>query len=185
MRHGRATVALVAALGSAAAGLWAKPPEAVAQPSLLESPERMIAALRARFGRETRVLNLDLRPEAFDVKVQDPAVPTHVDRFTFEDGAFGEPAPVPVGRSRKRLEAQLFPLAEVDLAILPRLLAEAEQRARTEGGKATHVRIERREGSSDYESWGRPLIRVFVQGPRGGAFVEYGLEGKEKDVKRW
>jgi hypothetical protein len=145
----------------------------------------MIAALGARFGRETRVLNLDLRPEAFDVEVQDPAVPTHVDRFTFEAGSFGEPTPVPVGRSRKRLEAQLFPLAEVDLAILPRLLAEAKERARTENGEATHVRIERASGSSDYESWGRPVIRVFVLGPRGGAFVEYGLDGKKKDVKRW
>ena len=184
MTHGRATVALVVALGSAA-GLSAKPPEAVAQPSLLESPEPMIAALRARFARETRVLNLDLRPEAFVVEVQDPAVPTHVDRFTFEDGSFGEPAPVPVGRNQKRLEAQLFPLADVDLGILPRLLAESKERARTEGGKATHVRIERAQGSSDYESWGRPVIRVFVQGPRGGAFVEYGLDGKKRDVKRW
>jgi hypothetical protein len=185
VRHWKATFTLVAALGSAAAGLCAKPPEAAAQPSLLESPERMIAALRARFERDARVLNFDLRPEGFTVEVQDPAVPTHVDRFTFEEGAFGEPAPVPVGRSLKRLKAQLFPLAEVDLTILPRLLADAEGRARTEGGKAMHVRIERAERSSDYEGWGRPVIRVFVHGPRGGAFVEYGLDGKHKDVQRW
>jgi len=47
----------------------------------------------------------------------------------------------------------------VDLSILPRLVAEAKERARTEGGRATHVRIERADGSLDYESWGRPVKR--------------------------
>lgn len=153
--------------------------------SLLESPEPVVSALAARFAKDARVLNLDLRPDGFDVEVQDPAVPSHVDRFTFEDGVLGGPEPVPVGRNRKQLEARLFPLADVDLAILPRLLADAEERARTEDGKATHVRIERAEGYGEYESWGRAVFRVFVDGPRGGAFVEYGLDGKKRDVKRW
>ena len=155
-----------------------------ATPSLLTAPEPMIAALQARFG-SARVLNLDVRADGFDVEVQDPAAPAHVDRFTFEDGVLGGPEPVAVGRSQKRLEAQLFPLAQVDLAMLPRLLTDAEVRGRVEEGKATHVRIERASGGGESESWGRPVFRVFVDGPRGGAFVEYGLDGRKRDVKRW
>jgi hypothetical protein len=156
-----------------------------AKTSLLESPEPVIAALAARFATGARILNLDLRPDGFDIDVQDPAVPSHVDRFTFEDGVLGGPEPVPVGRNQKRLLAQLFPLADVDLAILPRLLADAVERARTEDGRATHVRVERIEGYGEYDGWGRPVFRVYVDGPRGGAYVEYGLDGKKRDVKRW
>jgi hypothetical protein len=165
--------------GSVAAAQTAPPA------SLLESPGAVIAALGARFAKDARVLNLDLRPDAFDIEVQDPAVPAHVDRFSFENGALGDPEPVPVGRNQKRLEAQLFPLAEVDLRLLPRLLTEARRDARTEDGEVTHVRIERADLYGDTEGWGRPVIRVYVAGPRGGAFVEYGLDGRKKDVKRW
>jgi hypothetical protein len=178
----RTLVSCALALGLAASVAAAETAPAT---SLLESPEAAIAALSARFARDARLLNLDLRPDGFQVEVQDPAVPDHVDRFAFEDGALGGPEPVPVGRNRKRLEAQLFPLADVDLRLLPRLLADAEERARTEDGKATHVRIERADLYGDVEGWGRPVIRVYVDGPRGGAFVEYGLDGKKRDVKRW
>ena len=154
-----------------------------ANTSLLESPEPVIAAL-ARFAG-ARILNLDLRPDTFDVDVQDPAIPSHVDRFRFEDGVLGGPEPVQVGRNQKRLEAQLFALADVDLAILPRLLADAVERARTEDGRVTHARVERAEGYGEYDGWGRPVFRVYVDGPRGGAYVEYGLDGKKRDVKRW
>jgi hypothetical protein len=153
--------------------------------SLFEAPGTVTTQLGKRFPGNARVLNLDLRPDGFDIEVQDPAVPAHVDRFTFEDGALGGPEPVPVGRNPKQVEARLFSLADVDLTILPRLLADAVEQARTEAGAATHVRIERLEQGTDHESWGRPVIRVFVDGPRGGAFVEYGLDGKKKDVKRW
>jgi hypothetical protein len=159
--------------------------ETVRPPSLLEAPETAIAVLGARFPKDARVLNLDLRPDGFHVEVQDPAVPAHVDRFTFEDGALGAPEPVAVGRNRKRLEAQLFPLADVDLRLLPRLLADAVEQARTEDGTVTHVRIERADRYGDTEGWGRPVMRLHVDGPRGGAFVEYGLDGRKRDVKRW
>jgi hypothetical protein len=153
--------------------------------NLLESPATAIAVLSARIAKDARVLNLDLRRDGFDVEVQDAAAPAHVDRFTFEDGTFGGPEPVPVGRNRKRLEAQLFPLSEVDLRVLPQLLADAVERARTEDGQVTHVRIERTDRHGDSEGWGRPVMRIHVDGPRGGAFVEYTLDGKKKSVSRW
>jgi hypothetical protein len=180
MRNSFACVGLVLGLSSLGART-----EARAAASLLESPEPMIAALGARFPRDARLLNLDLRADGFHVEVQDPAVASHVDRFTFEDGVFGAPEPVQAGRSRKRLEAQLFVLADLDLTILPRLVGDAVAQARTEDGRVRSVRIERVERGTDYESWGRPVFRIVVDGPRGGAYVEYGLDGKKKDVKRW
>lgn len=184
MKNRGATIALAALVGMGATSLLAQRPDTTA-PSLLEAPAPLAAALRSRFGQEARILRLSVQSDSAEVQVQDPAIPLHVDRYEFEGGRLGEADPVPVGRSRKRLEAQLFDLADVDLAILPRLLSDARTRARTEDGRATHVLIERREGSGEYESWGRPVIRVYVDGPRGGALVEYGLDGKHKGVIRW
>jgi hypothetical protein len=153
--------------------------------SLLEAPASITTALRERFGPQARVLSLEVRPEGWEIQVQDPTNTSHVDRYAYEDGELAGPEPVAVGRNQKRLEAQLFPLSGVDLSVVPRLLADAEARARAEQGRVTHVRIERGEGYGENESWGRPLIRVHVSGPRTGAVVEYELDGKHRHVTRW
>jgi hypothetical protein len=182
MSNRSATIALAALLGTATS-LLAQQPDTTA--SLLEAPAPLAAALRSRFGKQARLLSLSVQPDTAQVQVQDPATPMHVDRYQFEDGRLGEGEPVQVGRNRKRLEAQLFDLADVDLAIIPGLLSDARTRARTEEPRVTQVLIERREGDGEYQSWGRPVIRVHVDGPRGGALVEYGLDGKHKGVNRW
>jgi len=153
--------------------------------TLLEAPAPLAAALRSRFGNDFRVLRLSMRGDGAEVEVQDPAVPLHVDRYAFEDGALGKPEPVPVGRSQRALDARLFSFSEVDLSILLRLLPDARERAQTEGAEVAQVSIERSESHGDSPTWGRPLILVHVSGPRGGALVEYGLDGKKKRVHRW
>jgi hypothetical protein len=185
MKTRAATAALLAAACATAARLEAQPPEATPAPSLLEAPAPFVAALRSRFGPQGRILSLRVQHDGAEVQIQDPATPMHVDRYEFEDGRLGEAEPVQVGRNRRRLEARLFDLADVDLTIVPGLLSDARARARTEDGRTTHVLIERQDAGGEYESWGRPVIRVYVDGPRGGAFVEYGLDGKHRHVTRW
>jgi hypothetical protein len=153
--------------------------------SLLHAPVPIGAAVAARFGKDVRVLRISIRPDGADIEVQDRKVPLHVDRYAFEGGALGSPEPVQVGRSQKRLDAQLFAFADVDFTILPGLLKDAEERARTEDARASHVSIERFEVGDDVVSWSRPLIRVVVNGPRGGAVVDYQLDGKRKGITRW
>jgi hypothetical protein len=179
MRSSRTAVAFVAVACCAAA--------AAEQPavSLLDQPAPFVAAVRSRFGQDARVLRVGISAEAADVEVQDRATPSHVDRYPFEEGALGEPEPVQVGRNQRELNARLFPLADVDLAIVPGLLPDARERARTEEGQATQVTIERVEGSGEYPTWGRPLIHVVVNGPRGGAVVRYELDGKHRGTNRW
>jgi hypothetical protein len=153
--------------------------------SLLEAPEPIAAALRSRFGKDAQIRSLSVRADSADVEVQDAAVPEHLDRYSFEDGALGTPEPVQAGRNLRKLKASLFPLAEVDLAILPRLVADALLRAKTTDARVGQVRIERSTGYESADTWGSPRISVIVDGPRGGAVVEYDLEGKHKSSKRW
>lgn len=159
--------------------------EAANTGSLLEAPEPFAAALRSRFGTDLRIRSLSVRAESADVEVQDPAVPENLDLYPFEDGALGTPEPVQAGRNQRQLKASLFPLAEVDLSVLPRLVPDALRRAETTEARVAQVRIERSTSYEYTESWGWPRIYVIVDGPRGGAVVEYDLRGKHKGTKRW
>ena len=153
--------------------------------SLLEAPEPFAAALRSRFGQDVRIRSLSVRAESADVEVQDPAVPENLDLYAFEDGTLGTPEPVQAGRNQRKLKASLFPFAEVDLSILPRLVADGRRRAETTDARVAQVRIERATSYEYSETWGWPRIYVIVDGPRGGAVVEYDLKGKHKSTKRW
>jgi hypothetical protein len=153
--------------------------------SLLEAPEPIAAALRSRFGKNLQIRSLSVRADSADVEIQDAAMPENLDRYSFEDGALGTPEPVQAGRNLRKLKASLFPFAEVDLSILPRLVADALLRAKTTDARVAQVRIERSTGYGSSDTWGWPRIGVIVDGPRGGAVVEYDLEGKHKSTKRW
>lgn len=167
------------------AGGNALPDESANPQSLLEAPEPFAAALRSRFAKDLRIRSLSIRAESADVEVQDPAVPENLDSYPFEDGTLGPPEPVQAGRNFRHLKASLFPLAEVDLSILPRLVTDARPRAETPDARVIEVRIERATSYEYTESWGWPRVYVTVHGPRGGAVVEYDLEGKHKKTRRW
>ena len=63
--------------------------------------------------------------------------------------------------------------------------ADAIRRAETQDARVVQVVIERTEGYGEYTIWGWPLMRFTVNGPRGGAVVEYRLHGDHKHTSRW
>jgi hypothetical protein len=146
---------------------------------------RALEVVQQRYG-SVEVLTLLIYPTSADLHVRDPRQPSHVDRFSCEDGVVGEPEPVQAGRNQRRLEARLFELKPEQLALLPKLLPAAIEATETDDGAVTHVIVERTESSSDFgTSWSRPRFRVYVEGPRGGGFVEFRLDGKRGRVVRW
>ena len=70
--------------------------------------------------------------------------------------------PVQAGRNRREFDARLFPFADVDLSLVPRLLADACRRAETPEARVIQVVIERSQGYGDSALWGRPLMRFVV-----------------------
>jgi hypothetical protein len=184
MRPGIATGAVAGVLLTLAAGGLAGDEPAGAD-SLIESPQPIAAALRTRFGEGLRIRSLRIQLASAEVEVQDPAQPANLDRYAFEDGALGPAEPIQAGRNRRENEARLFSFAEVDLSQVPRLLEDARRRAETPDGRVIQVVIERTEGYGEYTSWGWPLLRFTVNGPRGGAMVEYRLNGTHRHTTRW
>jgi hypothetical protein len=157
-----------------------------ANDALLDLAGRGIAALQKRGGDDARVLRLNLGPDEATLDVQDPAKPAHVDRFAWREGRLEGPEPVAVGRNPRQLKAQLFALREVRLEVIERTLSEAVHATETEDGRVTRVIIERDSYSSDFgDGWTAPQVRVYVDGPRGGGFLQRNVDGKRRRVVRW
>ena len=152
---------------------------------LLESPAAIGDAVRSRFGAAVRIRSLSVQPASAQVEVQDPALPANLDLYPFEDGALGPPEPIQAGRNKRDFEARLFPFADVDMLLIPRLLPDARRRAEIGDARVVSVVIERSQSYGDSELWGWPILRYTVDGPRGGAVVEYNLQGKHKRTTRW
>jgi hypothetical protein len=172
-------LALMIALAVAAAAAAAEPT------SLLDRPAPIVSEVQRRFGGDVRILGLEVWPEEAFVAVQDPQKTGNVDRYGYRDGAFSSPEPQAVGRNRRELKARLFPVRDVDLSVLPAMVSAAPGAVDTEDGRVTHAVVERSQGWNNDSSWGRPRWRVHVEGPRGGGYVEYGLDGKRGRVVKW
>jgi hypothetical protein len=152
---------------------------------ILAAPQPIADAVRSRFGAAVRIRSLSVSPESAKIEVQDPSLPENLDLYPFEDGVFGPSEPVQAGRNKRQFEARLFAFADVDVRLIPRLLADARQRAETGDARVVSVVIERSQSYGDSELWGWPVLRFTVDGPRGGAVVEYDLRGKHKRTTRW
>jgi hypothetical protein len=159
--------------------------ESATDDGLLESPGTIADAVRSRFGAAVRIRSLTVDPQSAEIEVQDPALPANLDLYPFADGVLGPPEPVQAGRNKRQFEARLFPFADVDLLLIPRLLADARRRSEVADAHVVNVVIERSESYDLSGLWGWPLMRFIVDGPRGGAVVEYNLQGKHKGTTRW
>ena len=154
--------------------------------ALLELAGQAIVALQGRLGTDARVLRLHLGYEEVELDAQDPAEPAHVDRYTWREARLAGPEPVAAGRNLRQLKARLFALRDVRLVVLQRALSEAVRATQTEDGHVTQVVIERDDYSSDSgDGWIAPLLRVHVDGPRSGGFLQMNLDGKHRRVMRW
>lgn len=146
----------------------------------------VLRAVQERYGSPVDVLSLLVYPASAELEARDPGHPSHVDRFSCEEGQVGEPEPVQAGRNQRQLEARLFSLDEEQLAILPGLLPVALESVEAEAGVVSHVSLERSETTTDHgTSWTGPVFRVYVEGPRAGGYVEFRLDGKRGRVVRW
>ena len=133
-------------------------------PPLFESGqwEHALEVLKEKIGHPIRALAVEITRDSFSIEAQDPAKPSHIDKWSFEHERAGMgrsllgdlyinwestsgPTPVELDLINPRLEENLFDLAEVDFAATPRLARAALERAALEDpGEVVKMRIARR-----------------------------------------
>ncbi len=138
------------------------------------APE-VLADLVAAAGRPTQAIEMSLYPEYAFLAYRDPASMGNIDRRMWRDGAVGDADPNPIDdRVDADTAASLFPIADLRLAVIPRLTADAPSRFALDVA-VTHIIINRFLPFDD-----RVLIRVYASptdGRSGGGYVQYTLDG--------
>lgn len=167
------------ALAAAAflAALWwsplvAAPPRATAPAFPDEAALRGASRqLEARLGGAPVLLEMVIYPGRIRFQAQDPKKPENVDQFDWNGGKLGPGSPVKLYGGGK-LKDNVFPLASVDLAAIPKLVAIAAQRVNVEGAEATHVTVKR-----NLPFTKAVRVNVFVNGTRKNGYVEADASG--------
>jgi hypothetical protein len=135
-----------------------------------------LADMAAAAGDPGEAIEIAVYPTYAFLAYRSPSTPSHIDRRSWREGEDqDDAAPNPIDdRVDADTQPQLFPLATVDLTILPAVIADAEERFDLPVA-ATHVLIDRFLPFDD-----RVLIRVYASpsdGRSGGGYVQYTLDG--------
>jgi len=138
------------------------------------APEAL-ADLTTAAGDPEQAIEVDLYPDYAFLAYRDPNSPGNIDRRMWRSGTVDDASPNPIDdRVDADTEAKLFAVAELDLAVVPRLTADAPARFDLDVA-VTHIIINRFLPFDE-----RVLIRVYASptdGRSGGGYVQYTLDG--------
>ena len=135
-----------------------------------------VAEMRDAAGDPLQAIQIAIYPSYAFLSYRSHTEPSHIDRRSWRDGKDqDDAAPNPIDdRVDADTEPGLFPLAGIDLSILPRLVDDAEGRFGTEV-LVTHVLVDR---FLPFDQ--RVLYRVYAtptDGRSGDGYVQYTLDG--------
>lgn len=141
-----------------------------------------ITAIEQAVGASpAKVREVDVYPEYLDLEAQDPAIPEHLDEYTYRDGEVGPPTAVMLTGPQEDVEAALFPTTSVQWDDLPSIVKEVERAAREakpiriEDARANYVIVRR---STSSEDDGRVLLDIYLGGPRRSGYAEVTTSGE-------
>lgn len=144
-------------------------------PSLLSDAGRLsreLALVTEPLSKPIRALSLRIYPDRLLLQVQSTTEPSRVEQFRVKDGQVMGPIAVTL-TGPGELKDNLFPLQYADLAVIPRLVADAERRAALVDGRTTSVTLQRNlPASMDIR------FQVLVEGSQGKRRVEARKDGK-------
>ena len=137
-----------------------------------DAPGRIAALFEdALAGEPTRFSQILLYPDYAMATVQDPTLPTNLDRYTWRSGAFGTPSAQESGAD---IESTLFGVGDINWVALAQVAAQSPSLAGVDGGTISHVVIEH----STFQPTLAAVVRIFVSGDRGSGFVELAPSGE-------
>lgn len=155
---------LILSLGLFNSGCGALISRASLHPDFLASDAAVVAgeAVRAKFGDDVRVLEVDVNDDEFEVKVQDASNPENVDLYKYRGGFLIKNAAVRLDGLERNLKNTVFNFAEIDFAAIPRLEKAIRERAQLENARITKIEIKRKLNlSGDFENSGD--VRWYIE----------------------
>jgi hypothetical protein len=163
----------------------AKPASSIAVPAAPEPVRHDFFAdatpvgtlFKEKIGASVRLRDLMIYPDRAIALIQDPAEPTHFDRYTLRNGTVGKPTPVAATFVDDEKGTPTIDLDAIDFTIIPAMVKTALSELSYEDGSVTHVAL--RDMHRKDKEW-----RVFVRSTRRSGMVDYDLQGKLLKVHR-
>jgi hypothetical protein len=139
---------------------------------LTNSPRPAIDAWTDIVGGNAKAIEVLLYPTYGFLQVRDPDKPQQVLDFGWRDGVTEGPEPADVFPGTD-LDAESFRMNAVNWDALPRLVANAPERAHLPQGEVTHVIV-----TSDLPFSPRFIFRIYVTAPHGSDYVVATIDGQ-------
>ena len=140
-----------------------------------------IQQIRAKVGEPFRVLNIRIDDDMIVVQAQDPKKRENVDEYRISRGELKPSIPVRLMglTDQETLEANLFDPADVDIAKIPDLVREANEKVQLEGREIGGISIDR-----DMFDEQRPIqIDVNYRGLRKNGYLRADRKGAHTTVR--
>lgn len=126
-------------------------------------------------GDGAKAVEVALYPDYGFADIRDPAQPNRLLEFGWRDGEVQGPEPTEPFPGTD-LDAESFRMTAVNWDALPRLVADAPERAGLPAGEVTHVIV-----TSDLPFSNRFLFRIYVTSPNGSDYVVATIDGRPAD----
>ncbi len=135
------------------------------------APAALVTALDNGLpGQPTAFTEIDLYGDYAIATAQNPTLPDHLDRYMWRTGTLGSGDPQ---TNDADAPSKVFTIADVQWNAIGSLVAQAAALSNVEQGEVSYVLVSR-----DYFTDGAPIkIRVYVNGPRGSAYIEAAADG--------
>lgn len=142
---------------------------------LRNDPRPAVDAWIDAAGDGAKAIEVVLYPEYGFADIRDSAQPNRLLEFGWRDGAVQGPEPTEPFPGTD-LDAESFRMTAVNWDALPRLVANAPERAGLPAGEVTHVIV-----TSDLPFSDRFLFRIYVTSPNGSDYVVATIDGHPAD----
>lgn len=139
---------------------------------LRNDPRPAVDAWIDAAGDGAKAIEVVLYPDYGFADIRDPEQPSRLLAFGWRDGAVQGPEPTEPFPGTD-LNAESFRMTAVNWDALPRLVADAPERAGLARGEVTHVIV-----TSDAPFSARFLFRIYVTAPNGSDFVIATIDGQ-------
>jgi hypothetical protein len=121
-------------------------------------------------GQPTAFTQVGLYSDYAIATAQNPTLPDHLDQYMWRTGSLGSGDPQ---SNDPDAASKVFTVADVNWAAIGALTANAASLSAVEQGEVSYVLVSR----DSFTEGGPVVIRVYVNGPRGSAYIEAGADG--------
>jgi hypothetical protein len=121
-------------------------------------------------GQPTAFTEIGLYSDYAIATAQNPTLPDHLDQYMWRTGTLGSGSPQ---SNDAEAPSKVFTVADVQWSAIGGLVANAATLSKVEEGVVSYVLISR----DSFTAGGPVAIRVYVNGPRGSAYIEAAADG--------